>query len=558
MVQGPNLTYVGLRNDTAKQEYFLGIPFAMPPVGQLRFKSPLPWFGDNVTVFNATRDGNSCIQSPLWTNNAMSEDCLTLNIWRPAKMITSTNVAGKRAHVVKKLPVMVWIYGGAFYQGDIKQHPGTALVERSVKIGKPVIYVAMNYRVGLFGFPPGQAAVDAGGSNLGLKDQRLALEWIQKNIAYFGGDPTKVSVMQYLTSIKMYLNDQLGYYIWRVRRGYQSLYKGGKIGGTFRGMILQSGSPSSLRVLKPNDPVREETLKRLVEGTDCTSASNPYECVRSAPSDVLARLNDEVMKLDPWYQAPGQAPTIFAPTTAPADDFFPDSPSKLLRAGKFAKVPFINGIQLDEGPLFLNVTSINTEQDIINWITARFPGLYFSISNVTAIRELLKFYPTDPAAGSPYGTGNETFGQGAQYKRAASIIGDLTFGSSSRDHHATANKFGVKSWSYVMCEPAPNFVPVYGVQHAGDIPFVMQTLPILKPDASPAVLELMRTIGDYWINFAYYLDPNPKSGPKHPNWPSHDEAGDTLQLLASNITSFKDVARRQATDFVINCPSLYN
>ncbi|KAG8736486.1 hypothetical protein FRC12_017581 [Ceratobasidium sp. 428] len=207
-----------------------------------------------------------------------------------------------------------------------------------------------------------------------------------------------------------------------------------------------------------------------------------------------------------------------------------------MHAGKFAKVPFINRIQLDEGPLFLNVTSINTEQDIINWITARFPGLYFSISNVTAIRELLEFYPTDPAVGSPYGTGNEMFGQGAQYKRAASIIGDLTFGSSSRDHHATVNKFGVKSWPYVMCEPPPNFVPVYGVQHAGDIPFVMQTLPILKPDASPAVLELMRTIGNYWINFAYYLDPNPKSGPKRPNWPSHGETGDTLQLLASNVT----------------------
>ncbi|KAG8710873.1 hypothetical protein FRC09_020890 [Ceratobasidium sp. 395] len=544
VVQGPDLTYVGLRNDTTNQDYFLGIPFAMPPVGQLRFKPPVPWYGDNVTVVNATQDGNSCIQSPLWTNNAKSEDCLTLNIWRPTKTITSTNVAGKRTHVVKKLPVMVWIYGGAFYQGDIKQYPGTALVQRSIKIGKPIIYVAMNYRIGLFGFPPGQAAVDAGGSNLGLKDQRLALEWIQKNIAYFGGDPTKVTIF----------GESAG----GLSVGYQSLYKGSKIGGIFRGMILQSGSPSSLRVLKPDDPIREETLKRLVEGTNCTNASNAYECVRSAPSNVLAQLNDDVMKLDPWYQAPGQAPTIFAPTTAPGDDFFPDSPSKLLRAGKLAKVPFINGIQLDEGPLFLNVTSINTEQDIIDWITARFPGLYFSISNVTAIRELLKFYPTDPTAGSPYGTGNETFGQGAQYKRAASIIGDLTFGSSSQDHHATANKFGVKSWSYVICEPAPNFVPVYGVQHAGDIPFVMQTLPISKPDVSPAVLELMRTIGDYWINFAYYLDPNPKSGPKRPNWPNHGEAGDTLQLLASNVTSFKDMARRQATDFVINSPSLYN
>ncbi|KAG9080638.1 hypothetical protein FRC06_006321, partial [Ceratobasidium sp. 370] len=212
------LSYVGLRNTTANQDYFLGIPFAEPPVGPLRFKPPVPWSRGKVTVVNATQDGHSCVQSPMWTNNTMSEDCLTLNVWKP------TNVTGK-------LPVMVWIYGGAFYLGEIQQYPGTSLVERSVEIGKPIIYVAMNYRIGLFGFPPGQAAVDAGGSNLGLKDQRLALEWIQKNIAYFGGDPRKVTIF----------GDSAG----AMSVGYQSLYKGGEIEGAFQGMILQSGSPSS-------------------------------------------------------------------------------------------------------------------------------------------------------------------------------------------------------------------------------------------------------------------------------------------------------------------------
>lgn len=85
--------------------------------------------------------------------------------------------------------------------------------------------------------------------------------------------------------------------------------------------------------------------------------------------------------------------------------------------------------QLDEGTLFVDGpgTSIQTDQDIINWLTARFPGLYFSITNVTAVKELLQYYPRSPAAGSPYGTGNETFGRGAQYKRFASLFGDLAF-----------------------------------------------------------------------------------------------------------------------------------
>ncbi|KAG8712416.1 hypothetical protein FRC08_014633 [Ceratobasidium sp. 394] len=99
-----------------------------------------------------------------------------------------------------------------------------------------------------------------------------------------------------------------------------------------------------------------------------------------------------------------------------------------MHAGKLPR--FFLSTEVDEGPIFLNGTSINTQQDIINWFTARFPGLDFNISNVTAIREMLKFYPTDPAAGSPYGTGNETFGQGAQYKRAASVLADMTFEAS--------------------------------------------------------------------------------------------------------------------------------
>ena len=83
--------------------------------------------------------------------------------------------------------------------------------------------------------------------------------------------------------------------------------------------------------------------------------------------------------------------------------------------------------QLDEATLFINGTSLKTEQDIIDWLSARFLGLYPGISNVTLIREILKYYPDSPAAGSPYGTGNETFGLGAEYKRLASLMGDLAF-----------------------------------------------------------------------------------------------------------------------------------
>ncbi|KAG8777684.1 hypothetical protein FRC12_000256 [Ceratobasidium sp. 428] len=418
---GSGLSYVGLRDSTSPgQDYFLGIPFAQPPVGPLRFKPPVPWSRDNKRIVNATQNGYTCVQAARFTNDSISEDCLTLNIWKPTK-------------INEKLPVLVWIYGGGFYAGGIKTYPGNKLVERAIKIGKPVIYVAMNYRLGIYGFPPGQAAADAGASNLGLKDQRLALEWVQKNIAYFGGDPDKVTIF----------GESAG----AISAAYQAFYKGGHIGGAFRGMILESGSPSTLNVLKPNDPVKEEGFRLIANATGCSAgASNVFECIRKASGEVLEQVNSDLMKLEPYYQPPGQARTIFTATRAPGDDFFTDTPSALLHAGKFAKVPFINGAQLDEGTLFVNGTSMNSEEDIVNWATARFTGLNTGITNKTAVRELLKYYPNNPAAGSPYGTGNEAFGLGAQYKRYTSMFGDLLFQAPRRDHLKTAAKFGVESW----------------------------------------------------------------------------------------------------------------
>ena len=119
--------------------------------------------------------------------------------------------------------------------------------------------------------------------------------------------------------------------------------------------------------------------------------------------------------------------------------------------------------QLDEGTLFVNGSLMNTEEDIVNWLGAQLPGLDIGITNVPLLRELLQHYPVSPAAGSPYGTGNETFGQGAQLKRFASVLGDLLFQASRmcdlrriylysclqaprQDHLRTATRFGLNSW----------------------------------------------------------------------------------------------------------------
>ena len=169
---------------------FLGIPFAKPPLGNLRFAPPVesdPWTGE----LDATKRPCTCWQylfgefdmnnpaARIWTNNTeMSEDCLYLNVWTPTK---SSKTNGK-------LPVMVWIFGGGFFSGsstlDVYDGKFLAGLEN-------VVVVSMQYRLGPFGFLYLMSHVDG---NMGLLDQQLALKWVQKYISYFNGDPNEVTI----------------------------------------------------------------------------------------------------------------------------------------------------------------------------------------------------------------------------------------------------------------------------------------------------------------------------------------------------------------------------
>ena len=151
---------------------FLGIPFAAPPVGALRFSPPKPaaaWTG----VRDATKAAPACPQA----TQTATEDCLYLNIWAPVN--------------ASKLPVYVFIFGGGFIQGNAANYNGSLLAAA----GK-IIVVTMNYRTGIFGFLA-SAALDNGGmttGNYGIEDQQAALRWVQRNIGSFGGEPRNVTL----------------------------------------------------------------------------------------------------------------------------------------------------------------------------------------------------------------------------------------------------------------------------------------------------------------------------------------------------------------------------
>lgn len=166
---------------------FKGIPFAAPPVGNLRWRSPqpvAPWAG----IRAATQYGHDCMQVPDPSDaappgTALSEDCLVLNVWRPVQPEPGV-----------KLPVVVWIHGGAFVNGG----SSTPIYDGSEMARQGVIFVSFNYRLGRFGFfaHPALRAEGSGAiANYAFLDQLAALQWVQRNIAAFGGSPTQVTVM---------------------------------------------------------------------------------------------------------------------------------------------------------------------------------------------------------------------------------------------------------------------------------------------------------------------------------------------------------------------------
>ena len=172
--------------ESGQTHAFKGIPYALPPTGALRWKPPLPatkW----KDVRDATAYGPACVQPKAksgsiyaWDLGAISEDCLTLNIWTPA--------------AARKAPVFVWIHGGALSTGSGGEpmYDGTKFAERGI------VVVSINYRLGVLGFlaHPALSAESRRNisGNYGLMDQIAALRWVNRNIASFGGDPANVTI----------------------------------------------------------------------------------------------------------------------------------------------------------------------------------------------------------------------------------------------------------------------------------------------------------------------------------------------------------------------------
>ena len=289
---------------------FLGIPFASPPIGPLRWKPPQPaaqWHG----VRQATSFGSRCMQQEHYADMVFrdpgeSEDCLTLNVWAPAKKSSV------------KLPVMVWIFGGGFAGGGTSEprQDGEHLTR------KGVVVVSMNYRLGIFGFfaTPELAAEDPhqAAGNYGLLDQLACLQWVRRNIKNFGGDPDNVTIFgesagSFAVSAQMASPLARGLFAHAI----------GESGAAFAGTSL------SFPPLPQAEKLYQDYFHRV--RTDSSLAG-----LRAAPSSEILELAAR--------KGPGK------PRFGPVIDgyFLPQSIPAIYAAGEQAHVPLIAGWNLDE------------------------------------------------------------------------------------------------------------------------------------------------------------------------------------------------------------------
>ncbi|KAJ7111450.1 esterase 1 [Mycena epipterygia] len=510
-------TLVGRNIAPLQQEFFGGIPFAEPPLGSLRLKPPVLKAYLKSGTFDASEFGLGCLQTDL-PLSAMSEDCLTINVLRPAGI--SANA---------KLPVMFWTYGGGFDDGLASIYNGSAIVAQSVHRGTPLIYVNFNYRLGPLGFPQGQEADNRGALNLGLKDQLLALEWVQLHIGAFGGDKYKVTVFgesagSIMTSI-LFLNSP--------------------ITSLARAAIFESGSQATSALFTPER--REVDWQNFVAGvSSCASkatSGSTFGCLRNANtteifqglSAALAEAN-EIFPWNPVIDGPG--------------GLIPDLPSVLFQRGHFARLPFIAGTNLDEGTDFTPPAINSTDEINAAIFSMSSPSVSPTILE-RSVLTLLQLYPDIPALGSPFNTGNETFGLSSQFKRAAALVGDLNFLSQRRAWIETAASAGVKTFGYLFTQPQPNASPSLGVFHSSEVRFVYGA----PSDGSESALLISRLMVEYWVSFATSLTPNDGLGIPRPEWTQftpHNKA--VMQLNGANLTMIPDNFRAEQTNFINSDP----
>jgi len=353
-------SYRGTHNATLLINTFYGLRFASPPTGPMRWRSPQPIERSPIAstgIIDATTPGPGCIQGyPYWTNPFAgtpigSEDCLLVNVHVPSDATENSS-----------LPVLVGIPGGGYTLGDATQFPAEVIMQHS---NNSFIFVSTQYRLGAFGFLGSKKYINEGGTaNVGLLDQRLALEWIQNHISSFGGDPSKVTLI------------------------------GGSAGGgsITDQMILYGGARKPpFRAAIINFPwwqqfLREEQLNRQFDRLLEEAGCGDLQCLRNLSENVLKVATQETYKKAYAAEEYGHGNFYYGPYID--GTLIQNLPSHEFATGRFTKVPVMVNRETYEGFTFSNQSMTTTLEEIQD-LRVQFPS-----GDENFISQVFEMYPS--------------------------------------------------------------------------------------------------------------------------------------------------------------------
>ncbi|XP_070591775.1 cholinesterase-like [Erythrolamprus reginae] len=479
-------------SDNGSVTAYLGVPYAEPPLGKLRFQKPLPHQPWNQTL-EATSFGNSCPQfisrdTPeaeiLSPKTPLSEDCLSLNIWVPHSQSSSP------------VPVLVWIHGGSFAFGtsSVDIYNGTHLAAT-----ENVIVVTINYRLGALGFlylPP------AAPGNLGLWDQQLALEWIKENAAVFGGDPSRVTIFGNsagAASVNFHLLTP-------------------KSQDLFAQAVIQSGTANGFDSWRSPEEAKRLALE-FVRLLGCSKDNNISlaHCLQTKNVSELIQHEIALFRKGGFILNFPFKPTIDG-------EFLLGDPENLMEEGQIQIKPVLIGATSDEAAPLVHYVFPNITDNLINQ-EQLLKGIGLLVPNATEdfIRTIAMKYSEGQ--------------QGpAQYRSALSqFYTDWLYACPIRKVVGNTRKTGSPVYAYLFTHrPSWSVWPEWiGASHGAEVPFVFGTLESMMPvnqTYTEAEARLSREMMHYWAEFARSGNPTGSAATKD-EWPLYNAREQNFFLL---------------------------
>ena len=485
-------TIEGFQKEETGLNYFFGIPFAQPPVDELRWKAPQPlreWEGVKETkVFGPAPVQANVFGDMKFRSERQSEDCLYLNVWAPAGKVT------------EKLPVLVYFYGGGFVAGDASEprYDGAAMAK------KGMVVVTTNYRLNIFGFfahpeLSEEAPYDASG-NYGLLDQYAALQWVQENITAFGGDPQRVTIA----------GESAG-----------SISVSAQMASPLSKDLIDGAIGESGAAINPTlAPVPLDEAEEIGQEFVRQSGYSSFDELRKLDTETLF----EVYKKSGRFGFPGVVDGYFLPKTLP----------EIFRAGEQAQIPLLLGWNSAETPGMAFTQGSYTQENYINKVKEAYPENY---------EQVLELYPGDTkkqielsatALASDRFISYSTWKWFDLHRKNSDEPVYRYLYSKIRPPLVDENlQTGLAGGTSQKEENAPERPQPVGAPHAAEIPYFLGNLDRIEDFAWTAEdYKVSEVIQQYLANFIKTGNPN---GEGVPQWPSAKASDRTPPLMVLDV-----------------------